>query len=45
MLGIPAGARRDFFGNRIGDTGSGQSSVTLTAQGRKTMITIAHVKM
>lgn len=29
----------------IGDTGSGQSSVTLTAQGGKTMITIAHVKM
>lgn len=29
----------------IGDTSSGQSSVTLTAQGGKTMITIAHVKM
>lgn len=29
----------------IGDTGSGQSSVTLTAQGGKTMITLAHVKM
>lgn len=29
----------------IGETSSGQSSVTLTAQGGKTMITIAHVKM
>jgi hypothetical protein len=29
----------------IGDTSSGQSSVTLTTQGGKTMITIAHVKM
>jgi hypothetical protein len=29
----------------IGDTSSGQSSVTLTTQGGKTIITIAHVKM
>jgi hypothetical protein len=29
----------------IGEASSGQSSVTLTAQGGKTMITIAHVKM
>ena len=29
----------------VGETSSGQSSVTLTAQGGKTMITIAHVKM
>jgi hypothetical protein len=29
----------------IGDTSTGQSSVTLTTQGGKTMITIAHVKM
>ncbi|HLX26482.1 MAG TPA: hypothetical protein VKR05_05770 [Candidatus Cybelea sp.] len=29
----------------IGEASSGQSSVTLTTQGGKTMITIAHVKM
>ncbi|HYL26776.1 MAG TPA: hypothetical protein VEW74_03015 [Candidatus Nitrosotalea sp.] len=29
----------------IGDTGTGQSSVTLTTSGGKTIITIAHVKM
>jgi hypothetical protein len=29
----------------IGEASTGQSSVTLTAQGGKTMITIAHVKM
>jgi hypothetical protein len=29
----------------IGEVGSGQSSVTITTQGGKTVITIAHVKM
>ena len=49
---LPAGSERSHVTSpiesavfTIGDVGSGQSSVTLTTQGGKTMITIAHVKM
>ena len=49
---LPAGSERSHVTSpvesavfTIGDVGSGQSSVTLTTQGGRTMITIAHVKM
>lgn len=49
---LPAGSERSHVTSpvesavfTIGDVSSGQSSVTLTTQGGKTMITIAHVKM
>jgi hypothetical protein len=49
---MPAGSEKSHVDSpvqsavfMIGDTSTGQSSVTLTTQGGKTMITIAHVKM
>ena len=49
---LPSGSERSHVDSpiqsavfTIGETSTGQSSVTLTAQGGKTMITIAHVKM
>ena len=49
---LPAGSEKSHVDSpvqsavfTIGEVGSGQSSVTITTQGGKTMITIAHVKM
>jgi len=49
---LPSGSERSHVDSpvqsavfTIGETSTGQSSVTLTTQGGKTMITIAHVKM
>jgi hypothetical protein len=49
---LPSGSERSHVTSpiqsavfTIGEASSGQSSVTLTTQGGKTMITIAHVKM
>ncbi|HEY1867171.1 MAG TPA: hypothetical protein VGG70_02675 [Candidatus Cybelea sp.] len=49
---LPSGSERSHIDSpvqsavfTIGEASSGQSSVTLTTQGGKTMITIAHVKM
>jgi hypothetical protein len=49
---LPSGSERSHITSpmqsavfTIGEASTGQSSVTLTAQGGKTMITIAHVKM
>ena len=49
---LPSGSERSHIDSpvqtavfTIGEASTGQSSVTLTTQGGKTMITIAHVKM
>lgn len=49
---LPAGSEKSHVDSpvqsavfTIGEVGSGQSSVTITTQAGKTMITIAHVKM
>ena len=49
---LPAGSEKSHVDSpiqsavfTIGEVGSGQSSVTITTQSGKTMITIAHVKM
>jgi hypothetical protein len=49
---LPAGSEKSHVDSpvqsavfTIGETSSGQTSVTITTQGGKTMITIAHVKM
>jgi hypothetical protein len=49
---MPAGSEKSHITSpvesavfTIGDLGNGQSSLTLSTQGGKTMITIAHVKM